>query len=42
MEVKRVQFPDLEQEGKGARLSEGTLSEIPIEVRAWSCKIDTS
>ena len=34
MEVKRVQFPDLEQEGKGARIGENTLSEIPIEVTA--------
>ncbi len=34
MDVKRVQFPDLDQEGKGVRLSEGTLSEIPIEVTA--------
>lgn len=34
MDVKRVQFPDLESEGKGVRIGEGTLSEIPIEVTA--------
>ncbi|MBI5701207.1 flagellar motor switch protein FliN [Candidatus Saganbacteria bacterium] len=34
MEVNKVQFPDLEEQGKGSKLSEGTLSEIPIEVTA--------
>ncbi len=34
MEVKRVQLPDLDQEGKGARISDATLSEVPIEVTA--------
>jgi flagellar motor switch protein FliN/FliY len=34
MEVKKVQFPGLEEEGKGLRIGEGTLSEIPIEVTA--------
>jgi flagellar motor switch protein FliN/FliY len=34
MEVKKVHFPELEEEGKGAQLGEKTLSEIPIEVIA--------
>jgi len=34
MEVKRVHFPELEEESKGTQLGEKTLSEIPIEVIA--------
>lgn len=32
MEVKKVHFPELVEEGKGSGLAEKTLSEIPIEV----------
>lgn len=34
MDVNKVQFPEIAEEGKGARLGEATLSEIPIEVTA--------
>lgn len=34
MEFKKVQFEELEDEGKGPRISENTLSEIPIEITA--------
>jgi len=34
MEVRKVQFPELDEAGKGLRIGEGTLSEIPIEVTA--------
>ncbi len=34
MDVKRVQFPELEDQGRGSRIGEGTLAEIPIEVTA--------
>ncbi|OGC21397.1 flagellar motor switch protein FliN [candidate division WOR-1 bacterium RIFOXYC2_FULL_37_10] len=34
MEVKAVQFPELDEEGKGIRIGESTLSDIPIEVKA--------
>jgi len=34
MEVKKVHFPELEEEAKGTPLGEKTLSEIPIEVIA--------
>lgn len=34
MEVKKVQFPELEEADRGSKLPEGTLSEIPIEVTA--------
>ena len=32
MEVKKVHFPELVEEGKGGGLTEKTLSEIPIEI----------
>lgn len=34
MEVNKVTFPELENEGKGAKLGDKTLSEIPIDVTA--------
>jgi len=32
MEIKKVHFPELGEEGRGAQISEKTLSEIPIQV----------
>ena len=32
MEVKKVHFPELADEGRGLQISEKTLSEIPIQV----------
>ena len=32
MEVKKVNFPELTDEGRGLQISEKTLSEIPIQV----------
>ncbi|KAF0133326.1 MAG: flagellar motor switch protein FliN/FliY [Candidatus Saganbacteria bacterium] len=32
MEVKKVHFPELADEGHGLQISEKTLSEIPLEV----------
>ncbi|MBI5698707.1 flagellar motor switch protein FliN [Candidatus Saganbacteria bacterium] len=31
MEVKKVHFPELSEEGKGAQLNEKTIGEIPVE-----------
>ena len=34
MEVKKVQFPELEDEGRGTKLPDSTLSDLPVEVTA--------